>query len=50
MQWIFFEISVEGISIPEEEKKDYEWLQEREKPESLQVIVKMYSSSKTMEN
>jgi hypothetical protein len=45
-----FEISAEGITIPEEEKKDYEWLEEIEKPESLQVIVKMYSSSKIVEN
>lgn len=47
---IVSEISVDGISIAEEEKKEYEWLEEREKPESLQVIVKMYSSPKIVEN
>lgn len=47
---IVFEIWVDGISIAEEEKKEYEWLEEREKPESLQVIVKMYSSPKIVEN
>ncbi|XP_058736305.1 plant cysteine oxidase 2-like [Vicia villosa] len=46
----FFNFPVDGTSIPEEEKKEYEWLEEREKPESLQVIVKMYSSPKIMEN
>ncbi|KAK2351960.1 Plant cysteine oxidase 2 [Trifolium repens] len=46
----FSNFPAEGITIPEEEKKDYEWLEEIEKPESLQVIVKMYSSSKIVEN
>jgi len=44
------EISVDGISIPEEERKTYEWLREKEEPENLQVAVKMYSGPKIVEN
>ncbi|KAI4347619.1 hypothetical protein L6164_008417 [Bauhinia variegata] len=39
----FSKFSVEGSSIPEEERKGYAWLQEREKPEDLEVIGRMYS-------
>ncbi|CAK8540618.1 unnamed protein product [Lathyrus sativus] len=46
----FSNFPVDGVSIAEEEKKEYEWLEEREKPESLQVIVKMYSNPKMVEN
>lgn len=50
MIWIFLEISVDGLSIPEEERTAYEWLQEKEKPENLKVVVKMYSGPKIVEN
>ncbi|ESW11590.1 hypothetical protein PHAVU_008G043100 [Phaseolus vulgaris] len=46
----FSNYSVDGISIPEEERKTYEWLQEKEKPENLKVVVKMYSGPKIVEN
>ncbi|KAK7394526.1 hypothetical protein VNO78_15055 [Psophocarpus tetragonolobus] len=46
----FSNYSVDGLSIPEEERKSYEWLQEKEKPENLQVVVKMYSGPKIVEN
>lgn len=44
------EISVDGLSIPEEERTAYEWLQEKEKPENLKVVVNMYSGPKIVEN
>ncbi|XP_057435962.1 plant cysteine oxidase 2-like [Lotus japonicus] len=40
----------DGISMPEEERTGYEWLQEREKPEKFQVAGKMYSGPKIVEN
>ncbi|XP_027352973.1 plant cysteine oxidase 2-like [Abrus precatorius] len=46
----FSKFSGDGISIPEEERPAYEWLQEREKPENFQVVVKMYSGPKIVEN
>ncbi|RDX84494.1 Plant cysteine oxidase 2, partial [Mucuna pruriens] len=45
----FSNTSVDGTSIPEEERKAYEWLQEKEKPENFQVVVKMYSGPKIVE-
>ncbi|KAI4351607.1 hypothetical protein L6164_005951 [Bauhinia variegata] len=39
----FENFSVEGLSIPEEERKGYAWLQEREKPEDLEVVGTMYN-------
>jgi len=41
---------VDGLSIPEEEKSAYEWLQEREELEDLEVKGKMYSGPKIVEN
>lgn len=35
--------TADGLSIPEEEKESYEWLQEREKPEDLAVYGVLYS-------
>lgn len=46
----FYEISVEGISIPEEERNGYEWLQEKEQLEDLEVDGKMYSGPKIHES
>lgn len=48
--YFFFEISVEGLSIPEEEKNDYEWLQERDQLEDLKVDGKMYSGPTIVES
>ncbi|TKY65206.1 Plant cysteine oxidase 2 [Spatholobus suberectus] len=46
----FSNSSVDGISIPEEERKAYEWLQEKEKPKNYQVVGKMYSGPKIVES
>ncbi|KAL3000561.1 hypothetical protein AAZX31_09G219700 [Glycine max] len=46
----FSNYSVDGLSIPEEERTAYEWLQEKEKPENLKVVVNMYSGPKIVEN
>ncbi|XP_057447606.1 plant cysteine oxidase 2-like [Lotus japonicus] len=46
----FSDISVEGISIPEEERNGYEWLQEKEQLEDLEVDGKMYSGPKIHES
>ncbi|XP_014497386.1 plant cysteine oxidase 2 isoform X2 [Vigna radiata var. radiata] len=46
----FSNYSVDGISIPEEERKTYEWLQEMDEPENLQVVGKMYEGPKIVEN
>ncbi|XP_057447611.1 LOW QUALITY PROTEIN: plant cysteine oxidase 2-like [Lotus japonicus] len=40
----------EGISIPEEERNGYEWLQEKEQLEDLEVDGKMYSGPKIHES
>ncbi|XP_061367108.1 plant cysteine oxidase 2-like isoform X2 [Gastrolobium bilobum] len=45
----FSKFSVDGISLPEEERTAYEWLQEREKPEGFQVVGKMYSGPMMLE-
>ncbi|KAF5749014.1 2-aminoethanethiol dioxygenase-like [Tripterygium wilfordii] len=34
--------SVDGLSVPEEERERYAWLQEREKPEDLAVVGALY--------
>jgi len=41
---------VDGLSIPEEEKNAYEWLQEREELEDLEVNGKMYNGPKIVES
>lgn len=50
MDLTFFEISAEGISIPEEERQTYEWLQERFQPDDVEVVGKMYSGPQIVES
>lgn len=38
----FAKISVDGLSVPEEQQSEYAWLKEREKPEDLTVAGAMY--------
>lgn len=46
----FSNFEVEGLSIPEEERCAYEWLQERDdKLEDLEVVGKMYNGPKIVE-
>lgn len=47
---IYVEISVDGLSIPEEERNGYEWLQERDQLDDLKVDGKMYSGPKIVES
>lgn len=46
----FSNFSVDGLSIPEEEKNAYEWLQERKGIEDLEVNGKMYNGPKIVES
>ncbi|KAE9612662.1 hypothetical protein Lal_00005962 [Lupinus albus] len=46
----FSRFSVNGISISEEEKKDYEWLQERVLPDDVEVVGKMYNGPMIVDN
>ncbi|KAH1215743.1 Plant cysteine oxidase 2 [Glycine max] len=46
----FSNFSADGLSIPEEEKNAYEWLQEREELEDLEVNGKMYNGPKIVES
>ncbi|OIW06708.1 hypothetical protein TanjilG_04102 [Lupinus angustifolius] len=46
----FSRFSVDGISIPEEEKNGYEWLQERVLPDDVEVVGHLYSGPKIVEN
>ncbi|RDX74782.1 Plant cysteine oxidase 2 [Mucuna pruriens] len=46
----FSNFSVDGLSIPEEENNAYEWLQEKEGIEDLEVNGKMYNGPKIVEN
>ncbi|XP_047167601.1 plant cysteine oxidase 2-like [Vigna umbellata] len=46
----FSNFSVDGLSIPDEEKSAYEWLQEREELEDLEVNGKMYNGPKIVES
>ncbi|KAJ1443720.1 RmlC-like cupin domain superfamily [Sesbania bispinosa] len=46
----FSNFSVDGISIPEEERTAYEWLEDKENPENFQVVGKLYSGPKIVEN
>ncbi|KAJ1386881.1 RmlC-like cupin domain superfamily [Sesbania bispinosa] len=45
----FSNFSVDGLAIPEEERNGYEWLQEREQLEDLEVDGKMYNGPKIVE-
>ncbi|KAL5742243.1 hypothetical protein ACOSP7_028975 [Xanthoceras sorbifolium] len=42
----FTKCPVDGVSVPEEEKEGYAWLQEREKPEELDVVGGIYEGPK----
>lgn len=43
----YLKISVDGVSVPEEEREDYAWLQEREiTPEDLAVVGAKYAGPK----
>lgn len=44
--FFLFEISVDGVSVPEEDREGYAWLQEREKPEDLTVDGAPYKGPK----
>ncbi|XVF16547.1 hypothetical protein REPUB_Repub10bG0041400 [Reevesia pubescens] len=46
----FTEFSVDGLTIPEEDKDKYAWLQERENPEDLAVVGALYSGPEIVEN
>lgn len=44
-----FDKAVNGVSIPEEEKEGYAWLQEREKPEDLTFVGELYGGPAIVE-
>ncbi|CAL0317205.1 unnamed protein product [Lupinus luteus] len=46
----FSSFSVDGISIAEEEKKEYEWLEERVLPDDVEFVGKNYNGPKIVEN
>ncbi|OIW12441.1 hypothetical protein TanjilG_04190 [Lupinus angustifolius] len=46
----FSRFSVNGIFIAEEEKKEYEWLQERVLPDDVEVVGKMYNGPMIVDN
>ncbi|XP_030469955.1 plant cysteine oxidase 2-like [Syzygium oleosum] len=46
----FARFSVAGVSVPEEERDKYAWLEEREKPEELAVVGAMYGGPMFVEN
>uniref|UniRef100_A0A5B7ADC0 cysteine dioxygenase n=1 Tax=Davidia involucrata TaxID=16924 RepID=A0A5B7ADC0_DAVIN len=46
----FSRFVVDGVSVAEEEREGYAWLQEREKPEDLVVVGAKYSGPKIVEN
>ncbi|CAL0321753.1 unnamed protein product [Lupinus luteus] len=46
----FSVFSVDGISIAEEEKKGYEWLEERVLPDDVEVVGHLYSGPEIVEN
>ncbi|XP_050381531.1 plant cysteine oxidase 2 isoform X1 [Argentina anserina] len=45
----FSQFTVDGVSIPEEEKEGYAWLQEIEKPDELAVVGELYRGPKIQE-
>ncbi|XP_011012756.1 PREDICTED: 2-aminoethanethiol dioxygenase-like [Populus euphratica] len=45
----FANFSVNGVSIPEEEKEGYAWLQEREEPEDLTFVGELYEGPAIVE-
>ncbi|XP_054803368.1 plant cysteine oxidase 2-like isoform X1 [Prosopis cineraria] len=50
LNYPFSNFSVDGMSLAEEEKGTHEWLQEREKPEDLEVVGTMYGGPKIVES
>ncbi|XP_022774467.1 plant cysteine oxidase 2-like isoform X2 [Durio zibethinus] len=46
----FTKFSVDGATVPEEEKDKHAWLQEREKPEDLTVVGALYTGPEIVEN
>ncbi|XVE68058.1 hypothetical protein DITRI_Ditri09bG0038500 [Diplodiscus trichospermus] len=46
----FTKFSVDGVTVPEEEKDKYAWLQEREKPEDLIVGAAKYTGPEIVED
>ena len=44
-----FETSVNGTGVPEEERKGYEWLRERENLEDIDVVGAMYRGPRILE-
>ena len=47
--FFFCEFSVDGVSIPGEEKEGYAWLQETEKPDDLAVVGALYRGPQIQE-
>ncbi|XVF60462.1 hypothetical protein PTKIN_Ptkin08bG0048800 [Pterospermum kingtungense] len=45
----FTEFSVDGVTVPEEEKDKHAWLQERDKPEDLAVVGALYTGPEIVE-
>ncbi|XP_054804104.1 plant cysteine oxidase 2-like isoform X1 [Prosopis cineraria] len=50
LSYPFPSFSADGVSVAEEEEKAFEWLQESEKPEGLQVVGAMYGGPKIVEH
>ncbi|KAF8012991.1 hypothetical protein BT93_I0991 [Corymbia citriodora subsp. variegata] len=46
----FARFSVDGVSVPEEEREKYAWLEEREKPPELAVVGAKYRGPKLVEH
>ncbi|XP_057753783.1 plant cysteine oxidase 2 [Arachis stenosperma] len=46
----FSNFSVDGLSIPEDESNNYEWLQEKDKPDNVKVVGQMYSGPMIVES
>ncbi|KAK6256039.1 hypothetical protein SCA6_017344 [Theobroma cacao] len=46
----FTKLSVDGVTVAEEEKDKYAWLQEREEPEDLAVVGAPYTGPEIVEN
>ncbi|KAK3227596.1 hypothetical protein Dsin_007458 [Dipteronia sinensis] len=46
----FTRFSVDGVTIPEEEREGYAWLQERENPREIAVVGDIYRGPKIVEN
>lgn len=46
---VLWELSVDGVSVPEEERESHAWLQEIEKPDDLAVVGASYRGPKIQE-